>query len=306
VANSDAGVPDVQPIMADAQTPDAQLPPADTTPCINGEFDLNRNCLIQLDNGQTRNGFVSCRAGAWSTCLDINPPQNSMSCAGWRDGEIDVYSTCIPFPGCYYGSYVCNGTSWQWECRVITDFYTPASCIKLDAGTPDTQPADTHVPVDTMPVDAQVSTDATVLPDVDYSKGWPYINCVNTDATGAYLNITLDGNIDGQGTDGVSNLIDQQSSSYVGPKVICIVGGDGIGWFNRDAQHCVAWTPGMTHVVFPTFPVNTMTLTEINYVIDGGLGYMIWDNNARLLFMTPDRCGEGGSKGNLIIKAVGT
>jgi hypothetical protein len=328
VASSDVLVAaDTQP--APTPAPDAQVQ-TDTTPaspiCIDGEFDPLRYCMITLDNNQTRIGNVSCKGGTWSKCLDINPPVDQDSCAGGFAGQVDDWVTCMVFEGCYSGIRVCNGTTWKWECKLDTSWYISANCVRNDAGSPDTivTPADTR-PADTTPIvvtdggtdtlvlaDTQVSTDTTPLPDADYSKGWPYINCLNTEATGAFVSITLDGKIEGPGTDGVSNLTDQQSSSFVSiSPVICVVGADGIGWYNRDVNHCVPWVAGTTHITFPTFQVNTLTLTDINYVIDYGNGQMIWGNNARLLFTSNaapivNRCGRGGSKGNLIIKANGT
>ena len=159
------------------------------------------------------------------------------------------------------------------------------------------------VPADAQALaDATTPTDSVALPDADYSKGWPYIDCVSTDATGAFVNITLYGNIGGQGTDGVSNLIDQQSSPWVhNGSEICLVGDDGIGWSSRD--YCLPWVGGATLMVFSSVPVNVTTLTEINYVIDDGAGNMIWGNNARLIFTASsvNRCDRGGSKGNLIV-----
>jgi hypothetical protein len=122
-----------------ANTRDAAMP-ADSQPapvCSEGQLDLDLGCVIAPTDGSIRTGYVGCKGGAWSTCVDINPPGNSAYCYGWRDKEIDENSACTPFQNCQDGKFICDGNTWEWSCQVVDNQYTPASCIKaaLDGGT---------------------------------------------------------------------------------------------------------------------------------------------------------------------------
>ena len=313
--------PDAAPSFDSAALSDAQVPPVDTQPavCDEGRFDPKMPCVISIDGGGTALGFWGCQKGK-NTCVDINPPQNSASCAGYAPGEIYSYSACSPFPGCAGGQLVCDGSNWMWKCQLFIDWYTSPSClVPVDAGVSGmggsvgtggaigtggssatggaigTGGIDGGSSIDSgsvadappAPHDALAIIDIS-FGDVNFANGWPLIDCTNADVSGDFINIVLRGPIDGNGNDGVSNLIDEQSSSWVNPlggPAICMV-GNVLSWGSR--LYCQQWTPGQTLAVFSGVPVDVFGTTEINYVIDNGVGgnagRQIWGRNQRLNF----------------------
>jgi len=216
--------PDTAPVLvADAQVL-ADTKPADVQPavaCAENEISVIRNCAITLPNGVVKWGYLSCVAGQWTGCKDMDPPQNAMSCIGHLKNEV-YYASCKAFDGCFDGLYVCNGNTWEWECQLDTSWYISPNCIKNDAGSPDTLgTVDTHVSVDTTPV---------VTPDAGTADSLvtPTDAQAPTDAIVAGCQVSVNGQIttlvNGQSIDCTANDASGEQQCVSGMLSTCVIG----------------------------------------------------------------------------------
>jgi hypothetical protein len=281
-----------------------------------------------FDEATSRFGFTVCKNGA-ERCVYYTPPSpNDCTAYGYRDGEIDYWSSCSWKEGCDNGTFVCRGKD-GWKCELMLDYWywyvVPVCQTPIDAGaggsvgtggsigtggnvgtggtieTGGSTGAGGSIGTGGISTGGIIGTGgaAGALDAGPYIDGRPRVNCTNTDTSGGFIKVVLDGEYDNQ-----SNLITQYESSWRNPeRSVCIV-SDFIGWFTRN--YCLPVKDNLGHVVFPSIPVRSSGVTEITYVIDDGAGQAVWSRNERIVYVASEppvvnRCTDLHDGRNMVV-----